>query len=188
MYYVGCHLSPGSVVPGAGAFEIAAYHALSEFKKTIKGRARLGVQAYANALLVIPKTLAKNSGFDPQDTIVKLEVSRCSVSLDRVCFFPVVVFKNLVTINIPTFGLFNIFPLSILSFTIGKYFSGTMFLLTYFLFVVLLNNSTMSGRAHATGVPINNTSITFYLVCLINKEPFHFLITKISLIKSSSII
>lgn len=66
-------IEDGSVVPGAGAFEIAVYSALAEFKKTIKGRARLGVQAYANALLVIPKTLAKNSGFDPQDTIVKLE-------------------------------------------------------------------------------------------------------------------
>lgn len=66
-------IEDGSVVPGAGAFEIAVYSTLSEFKKTIKGRARLGVQAYANALLVIPKTLAKNSGFDPQDTIVKLE-------------------------------------------------------------------------------------------------------------------
>jgi chaperonin GroEL (HSP60 family) len=31
-----------------------------------------GVQAYADALLVIPKTLAINSGFDPQETIVKL--------------------------------------------------------------------------------------------------------------------
>merc|ERR1739844_337589 len=48
-------IEDGSVVPGAGAFEIAVYSALAEFKKTIKGRARLGVQAYANALLVIPK-------------------------------------------------------------------------------------------------------------------------------------
>jgi uncharacterized protein YfaT (DUF1175 family) len=32
----------GSVVPGAGAFEIAAYTALMKFKDTVKGRARLG--------------------------------------------------------------------------------------------------------------------------------------------------
>ena len=34
----------GSVVPGAGAFEVAVNAALTEFKKTVKGRARLGVQ------------------------------------------------------------------------------------------------------------------------------------------------
>lgn len=32
-----------------------------------------GVQAYADALLVIPKALAQNSGMDQQDTIVKLQ-------------------------------------------------------------------------------------------------------------------
>lgn len=33
----------------------------------------MGIAAYAEALLVIPKVLATNSGFDPQDTIVKLQ-------------------------------------------------------------------------------------------------------------------
>lgn len=63
-----------SVVPGAGAFEIAAHRALIKFKSTVKGRARLGVQAFADALLIIPKVLAVNAGFDSQDTIVKLQV------------------------------------------------------------------------------------------------------------------
>lgn len=35
-------------------------------------------QAYADALLVIPKTLAQNSGYDPQETIVKLQVTELS--------------------------------------------------------------------------------------------------------------
>jgi len=34
----------GSVVPGAGAFEVAVNAALTEYKKLVKGRARLGVQ------------------------------------------------------------------------------------------------------------------------------------------------
>lgn len=59
-------------MPGAGAFEVAASAALMKFKETVKGRARLGVQAYAEALLVIPKTLAVNSGFDAQESMVKL--------------------------------------------------------------------------------------------------------------------
>jgi len=60
------------VVPGAGAFEIACCRHLREFKKTVKGRAKLGVQAMSDALLIIPKTLASNSGLDPQDSIIKL--------------------------------------------------------------------------------------------------------------------
>ncbi|TKR75719.1 hypothetical protein L596_016971 [Steinernema carpocapsae] len=61
-----------AVVPGAGAFEIAAYCMLKKEAEKVKGRARLGVEAYADALLVIPKTLASNAGLDPQDVIVKL--------------------------------------------------------------------------------------------------------------------
>lgn len=61
-----------AVVAGAGAFEIAASQALQRYKEQVKGKQRLGVQAYAEALLVIPKILAVNSGFDVQDTIVKL--------------------------------------------------------------------------------------------------------------------
>jgi len=32
-----------------------------------------GMQAYADALLIIPKVLAQNSGMDQQETIVKLQ-------------------------------------------------------------------------------------------------------------------
>ncbi|XP_044314809.1 T-complex protein 1 subunit zeta-like [Drosophila rhopaloa] len=60
------------VVPGAGAFEMKAHKELLNAKHSVKGKAQLGVQLFAEALLVIPKTLATNSGFDVQDTIVKL--------------------------------------------------------------------------------------------------------------------
>ncbi|CAG9559297.1 unnamed protein product [Danaus chrysippus] len=61
------------LVPGAAAFEVKANNELLKFKDTVKGKLRLGIQAYAEALLVIPKTLAVNSGYDAQDTIVKLQ-------------------------------------------------------------------------------------------------------------------
>ncbi|KAM4123827.1 hypothetical protein ACB094_01G185800 [Castanea mollissima] len=62
-----------SVVLGAGAFEVAArQHLINEVKKTVQGRAQLGVEAFANALLVVPKTLAGNSGLDTQDVIIAL--------------------------------------------------------------------------------------------------------------------
>lgn len=53
-----------SVVPGAGAFELAAAEDLVKFAATVSGKAKLGVLAFAEAMLVTPKTLAENSGFD----------------------------------------------------------------------------------------------------------------------------
>jgi T-complex protein 1 subunit zeta len=55
------------VVPGAGAFQIAASQHL--LNNLVKGKARAGVQAFAEALLVIPKTLIANAGFDTLDTL-----------------------------------------------------------------------------------------------------------------------
>ncbi|GAA5842077.1 hypothetical protein JCM11251_002006 [Rhodosporidiobolus azoricus] len=67
-------LEDGSLVPGAGAFEIAAHaHLSGEVKKSAKGRAKLGVQAFADALLIVPKTLAVNAGLDVQDAVVALQ-------------------------------------------------------------------------------------------------------------------
>lgn len=57
-------------VLGAGAFEIAANKELMQWKDTVKGKTRLGVIAYAEALLVIPKILATNSGFDVQVNMI----------------------------------------------------------------------------------------------------------------------
>ncbi|KAI9676926.1 MAG: T-complex protein 1 subunit zeta [Caeruleum heppii] len=64
-----------SVVPGAGAFQVAcAARLLSEgFRNPVKGKQRNGVEAFAKALLVIPKTLAANSGHDVQDCLAALQ-------------------------------------------------------------------------------------------------------------------
>merc|ERR1712086_398182 len=48
-------LEDGCVIPGAGAYEIATHVALKKFLETVKGRARLGIQAYADGLLIVPK-------------------------------------------------------------------------------------------------------------------------------------
>merc|ERR1719281_2424044 len=61
-----------AVVPGAGAFEIAAHVHLENFKKTVQGKPRLGVQIFANALLITPKTLLENSGHDVQEKLLKV--------------------------------------------------------------------------------------------------------------------
>uniref|UniRef100_A0A8C2TDN1 Chaperonin containing TCP1 subunit 6B n=3 Tax=Coturnix japonica TaxID=93934 RepID=A0A8C2TDN1_COTJA len=66
-------IEDGCVIPGAGALEVAVANALVKHKPNVKGRAQLGVQAFADALLIIPKVLAQNSGYDPQETLVKVQ-------------------------------------------------------------------------------------------------------------------
>lgn len=63
-----------AVIPGAGAFQVAAHtHLTGKFKDGVEGKAKLGVQAFADALLVIPKTLALNSGLDIQETLLNMQ-------------------------------------------------------------------------------------------------------------------
>jgi T-complex protein 1 subunit zeta len=65
-------IDDGHLVRGGGAFEIAAHAALMKYCDEVKGRQKVGVQAFADALLVIPKTLAENSGLDSQDAVIAL--------------------------------------------------------------------------------------------------------------------
>ncbi|CAD7001231.1 unnamed protein product [Ceratitis capitata] len=60
------------VIPGADAFEARSYNEPMNYKDTVKGKVRLGIQTFAEALLVVPKNIAINSGCDAQDTIEKL--------------------------------------------------------------------------------------------------------------------
>lgn len=68
-------LVDGCVIPGAGSFQLAAANHLSSdgFRKTLKGKTKYGVAAFADALLIIPKTLAANSGHDIQDSLAKVQ-------------------------------------------------------------------------------------------------------------------
>ncbi|KAJ6587034.1 chaperonin Cpn60/TCP-1 family [Mycena vulgaris] len=67
-------IEDGTLIPGAGAFEVAcAGHLVDKVKKSAKGRVKMGVQAFADALLIIPKTLAQNGNFDVQNAIVALQ-------------------------------------------------------------------------------------------------------------------
>jgi len=60
------------VLPGAGAFEIGCHDYLVDYARDhVEGKAVLGVQAFYEALLSIPKCIIENSGQDAQDTILK---------------------------------------------------------------------------------------------------------------------
>mmetsp|Transcript_5867 Transcript_5867/g.15912 ORF Transcript_5867/g.15912 Transcript_5867/m.15912 type:complete len:217 (-) Transcript_5867:1200-1850(-) len=66
-----------AVVPGAGAFEVAtSVYLKNEVIPKQTGKAKLGIEAFADALMIIPKTLAENSGLDVQSTMLKLREER----------------------------------------------------------------------------------------------------------------
>ena len=65
-------LKSGKYVAAGGAAEIEVSLKLKDFAKTIGGREQLAIEAFADVLDIIPKTLAESSGLDAIDTIVSL--------------------------------------------------------------------------------------------------------------------
>lgn len=65
-------LEDRKVVIGGGAPEAHVSRKLHKFAESLVGREQLAVQAFADALEVIPRTLAENAGLDPIDIIVAL--------------------------------------------------------------------------------------------------------------------
>ena len=61
------------LVAGGGAPEIELSLRLREYAATLKGREQLAVTKFAEALEIIPKTLAENAGFDAIDKIAELK-------------------------------------------------------------------------------------------------------------------
>ncbi|KAG1669874.1 hypothetical protein FOA52_012463 [Chlamydomonas sp. UWO 241] len=67
-------ITDGCVVPGAGAFEVSlAHHLRTVTRKAVSGRAKLGIEAFAEALMGFPKILAENSGHEQQEAMIKLQ-------------------------------------------------------------------------------------------------------------------
>ncbi len=62
----------GKVVAGGGAPEIEVASQLREYASSLKGREQIAVNKFADAMEIIPKTLAENAGHDPIDVIVAL--------------------------------------------------------------------------------------------------------------------
>ena len=65
-------LVDGQVLPGGGAPEAELALQLRDFADSVGGREQLAVEAFADALEVIPRTLAENAGLDPIDSLVDL--------------------------------------------------------------------------------------------------------------------
>ena len=69
---VSVALEGGKVLAGGGAPYLYLSKHLREFASTVSGREQMAVEAFAQALEIIPASLAENSGLDPLDTLIKL--------------------------------------------------------------------------------------------------------------------
>jgi len=65
-------LESNRIVPGGGAVETALHIYLEEWATTVGSREQLAIGAFAQALLVIPKTLATNAALDSTDLVAQL--------------------------------------------------------------------------------------------------------------------
>ncbi|HIH87018.1 MAG TPA: thermosome subunit [Methanosarcinales archaeon] len=70
---VGVVLEDGRVVAGGGSPEIELALRLREYAASLKGREQLAVNKFAEAIEVIPTTLAETSGLDHIDKLVELK-------------------------------------------------------------------------------------------------------------------
>jgi len=69
---VSSSVEVGKIVAGGGAPEAEVARELRKFAEGFSGREQLAVNAFADALEVIPRSLSENGGLDPIDTLVTL--------------------------------------------------------------------------------------------------------------------
>jgi chaperonin GroEL (HSP60 family) len=72
---VGVSLEDGKVVAGGGAPEIELALRLADYASTVGGREQLAIEAFAEAMEIIPWALAENAGLDPIDLVINLKTA-----------------------------------------------------------------------------------------------------------------
>ena len=69
---VAAAVEDGKIVAGGGAPEIELAKQLRDYAETVGGREALAVSAFADAVEIVPRTLAENAGLDSIDMLVDL--------------------------------------------------------------------------------------------------------------------
>jgi thermosome len=76
----------GKIVPGGGAVEVQLARQLRKYAESFKGREQLAINAFANAMEVVPRSLAENAGMDPIDKLAMMRAehdkNKTSMGLD----------------------------------------------------------------------------------------------------------
>src|SRR3989304_1912201 len=69
---VAVAIEDGKVITGGGSSATGISLGLRDFAATVGGREQIAIEAFADAVEVIPRTLAENAGLDPIDTLIAL--------------------------------------------------------------------------------------------------------------------
>jgi len=70
---VAAAIEIGKIVAGGGAPEVELARKLREYADSVGGREQLAIAGFADAVEIIPRTLAESAGMDAIDTLVKLK-------------------------------------------------------------------------------------------------------------------
>ncbi|MBS7616032.1 TCP-1/cpn60 chaperonin family protein [Candidatus Bathyarchaeota archaeon] len=63
------------IVAGGGAVEVEISKELRDYATKVGGREQLAIEAFADAVEIVPRTLAENAGLEPIDIIVELRAA-----------------------------------------------------------------------------------------------------------------
>ena len=69
---VSVALEDGKMTAGGGAAAIAISMGLRDYAPSVGGREQMAIEAFANAIEIIPKTLSENAGLDPIDMMLEI--------------------------------------------------------------------------------------------------------------------
>jgi len=72
LFVVKIALEDGKMTAGGGSTAISVSMALRDYAPSVGGREQMAIEAYANAIEVVPKTLAENAGLDPIDMMIEM--------------------------------------------------------------------------------------------------------------------
>lgn len=68
-------LEDGKMTAGGGAAAAAIAKTLRDYAPSVGGREQMAIDAFANALEIIPKTLSENAGLDPIDMMLEIRMN-----------------------------------------------------------------------------------------------------------------
>ena len=63
------------IVAGGGAVEIEVAKELRRYANKVGGREQLAVEAFADAMEIVPRALTENAGFEPIDVLIELRTA-----------------------------------------------------------------------------------------------------------------
>jgi len=67
-------IEDGKMTAGGGSAAIAIAMALRDYAPSVGGREQMAIEAFANAIEIVPKTLSENAGLDPIDMMLEIRM------------------------------------------------------------------------------------------------------------------